>query len=99
MDLSLTDYRSKVIAKIIHANSQEEVKRYIDTAIKSLEQHKLHGHIISRFADKMLAELELFNPMEKDAQEWSNINMARIVFKQINRSREPALRTDSFAIN
>ena len=92
MDLSLTDYRSKLIAKIMLSNSQAEVKRYIDAAVKSLEQHKLHGHIILRFIDKMIAELELFNPMDKDAQQWSNINMARIVFKQVKRSLEPALK-------
>ena len=92
MDLSLTDYRSKLIAKIMMANSQEEVKRYIDAALKSLEHHKLHGHIISRFIDKMIAELEHFNPMDKDAQEWSNIHMAKIVFKQTKRNQEASLK-------
>ncbi len=92
MDLSLTDYRSKLIAKIMLSNSQAEVKRYIDAAVKSLEQHKLHGHIILRFIDKMIAELELFNPMDQDAQQWSNIHMARIVLKQVKRSQEPALK-------
>ena len=92
MDLSLTDYRSKLIAKIMLSNSQAEVKRYIDAAVKSLEQHKLHGHIILRFIDKMIAELKLFNPMDQDAQQWSNIHMARIVLKQVKRSQEPALK-------
>lgn len=92
MDLSLTDYRSKLIAKIMLSNSQAEVKRYIDAALKSLEQHKLHGHIITRFVDKMIAELEIFNPMDKDAQQWSNIHMARIVFKQVKRNQEASLK-------
>lgn len=92
MDLSLTDYRTKLLAKIMLSNSQEEVKRYIDAALKSLAQHKLHGHIITRFVDKMIAELELFNPMDKDAQQWSNIHMARIAFKQIKRNQEASLK-------
>lgn len=92
MDLSLTDYRSKLMTKIMLSNSQEEVKRYIDAALKSLEQHKLHGHIIIRFIDKMIAELDLFNPMDKDAQQWSNIHMARISFKQIKRNQEASLK-------
>ncbi|MBK8310875.1 MAG: hypothetical protein IPL04_08240 [Chitinophagaceae bacterium] len=52
MTLSLTEYRTKLIAKIMLASSQDEVKRYIDTAVKSLEQHKLNGHIVTRFTEK-----------------------------------------------
>lgn len=92
MDLSLTDYRLKLMTKILLSTSQPEVKRYIEAALKSLEQHKLHGHIISRFIDKMIAELELFTPMEKDAQQWSNIHMARMIFNQIKRKQEATLK-------
>ena len=88
MSLSLTAYRTKLIAKIMSAFSQDDVKRYINTAIKSLEQHNLNGHIVTRFAEKMLDELESFSPMNKDAQQWSNINMARICFNQIKRKPE-----------
>ena len=88
MSLSLTAYRTKLIAKIMSASSQDDVKRYINTAIKSLEQHNLNGHIVTRFAETMLDELESFSPMNKDAQQWSNINMARICFNQIKRKPE-----------
>lgn len=67
------------------ASSQEEVKRYIDTAMKSLEQYKLNGHIISRFVDKIIDDLELYSPLNKDEKQWSNIKMARICFNQIKR--------------
>jgi len=88
MSLSLTDYRSKLITKIMFSNSQEEVKRYIDMAMKSLEQHNLNSYIVSRFVDKILNELESFSPLNQEAQQWSNIKMARIHFNQIKRRSE-----------
>ena len=88
MSLSLTEYRTKLITKIMFASSQNGVKRYIDAAMKSLGQYKLHGHIITRFTDKMLDELESFSPFNKEAQQWSNIKMARICFNQIKRKLE-----------
>lgn len=89
MSLSLTDYRSKLIKKIMFSNSQEEVKRYINTAIKSLEQNNLNGHIVTRFVYKLTDELEMFSPMNKDAQQWSNIKMARICFNKLKQKLEP----------
>lgn len=88
MSLSLAAYRTKLIAKIMSASSQDEVKRYIDTAMKSLEQHNLNGHIVTRFTEKMLDELESFSPMNKNAQQLSNIKMAGICFNQIKRKLE-----------
>lgn len=85
MLLSLDEYRCKLINKILFAGSQNEVKRFCDTAIKDLEQHKVNGHIVVRFVDKMIRELEQFNPMKKDAQQWSNIQMARIQFNRIKQ--------------
>ncbi|MBK7291602.1 MAG: hypothetical protein KBF82_08445 [Chitinophagaceae bacterium] len=90
MSLSITEYREKLIAKIMLASSQDEVKRYIDTAMKSLEQHNLNGHIVSRFIEKILDELESFSPMNKEAQQWSNIKMGRICFNQIKRKLDLA---------
>lgn len=85
MPLSLDEYRCKLINKILFAGSQEEVKRFCDTAMKSLEHHKVNGHLIGRFADRTISELEQFNPMKKDAQQWSNIQMARIQFNRIKQ--------------
>ena len=85
MSLSLDEYRCKLINKILLAGSQEEVKRFCAAAIKGLEQHKVHGHFILRFLDKVISELEKFNPMNKDAQQWSNITMARIYFNRVKQ--------------
>lgn len=83
MSLSLNDYRTKLINKILFAESQEEVKRFIDTAVKALEQNKVNGHIIDRFIEKITSDLEEFNPIKKEAQQWSNIQMAKILFNRI----------------
>lgn len=80
MSLTLNEYMAKLINKILFAGSQEEVKRLIDDAMKALEQNKVNGHLIVRFIDKMVGELEQFNPMNKDAQQWSNIRLSKIIF-------------------
>lgn len=86
MSLSLDEYRTKLVNKILFASSQEEVKRFIDTALKALEQNKVNGHIISRFIEKIISDLELFNPMKKEAQQWSNIKFAKILFNRIKNN-------------
>lgn len=91
MSLSLDEYRTKLINKILFAASQEEVKRFIDAAIKALEQGKVNGHIISRFIEKIISDFELFNPMEKEAQQWSNIKFARILFNRIKKDLNAAV--------
>lgn len=91
MSLSLNEYKAKLINKILFASSQVEVQRFSDAAIKALEQNKVNEYIISRFADKMISELDLFSPMNKNAQQWSNITMARIIFNRYKYKeyREP----------
>ena len=83
MSLSLDDFRCKLINKILFADSQQEVKRFCDGAMKGLEYHNVNGHIVVRFVEKIISELEQFNPMNKDAQQWSNIQMAKIHFNRI----------------
>ncbi len=88
MSLSLSQYRTKLITKVLLASSQHQVKRYIDTAAKSLAQNKLHGHIVTRFIDKMLDELESVSPMDLATPQWSNIQMARVCLNLVKRKME-----------
>lgn len=85
MSLSLDEYRCKLINKILFAGSQEVVKRFCDAAMNGLENHKVNSHIIARFVGKIITELDQFNPMDKDTQQWSNIQMARIIFFRISQ--------------
>jgi hypothetical protein len=70
------------------AASQDEVKRYINASMKSLQQNKVNGHIIDRFIEKVLQKLSELNPLNYDAQQWSNIKMARIHLNQIKRAAQ-----------
>jgi len=83
MAITLNEYTAKLINKILFATSQEEVEQFINADMKALEQNKVNGHIIARFLDKIIGELCLFNPMNKDAQQWSNITTAKVLFNRI----------------
>lgn len=83
MPLSLDEYRCKLINKILFSSSQEEVTRFCDASIKGLEHHNVKTYIVVRFVDKVIIELFQFNPMKKDAQQWSNIKLAKTLFKRI----------------
>jgi len=85
MALPLDEYRVKLINKILFAGSQDEVKRYIDAAMKAFEMNNINRHLVTRFIDKIINELELFNPIKKDAQQWSNISMARVLFNRLRQ--------------
>ena len=82
MLLSLDERKADLINKILLASSREDVQIFSDAAIKALKQHEKHEDVIIRFADKMITELVLLSPMNKNAQQWSNITMARIIFNR-----------------
>ena len=86
MSITMDDYGCKLVNKILFAASQEEVKRYARAAMKGMESHKVNGHLVARFVDKMILQLREFSPMNYDAQQWTNIKMALILFNQIKRS-------------
>ena len=83
MPLTLPEYRKKIINDILYAASQEQVNKFIEAAINALEQNRVKGDIIGRIVDKIIEDLDAFNPMNQDAQHWSNIRMARILFNRI----------------
>ena len=87
MSLPLDEYRVKLIHKILFAGSQDEVKRYVDAAMKAFEMNKINGYVIARFVDKTIHELELFSPMKEDSQQWSNILMAKVLFHRLRQKK------------
>ena len=86
MSLTLDEYRCKLVNKLLFAATQTEVQRFIDAGLKGLEAHAVNGHIIVRFLDKIVEDLNEFNPVNYDAQQWSNIKVARILFNKAKRS-------------
>jgi hypothetical protein len=93
MSLTINDYRCKLINKILFSTSQEEVKKYIDTAMKDLAKHKVNGHLVNRFLERTSGDLAAFSPMDNDAQQWANIKMAKMLLNQIKGSLHPQATT------
>ena len=85
MSLSIDELRCKLVNKILMAYSQDEVKIFVDTAIKELEQHNVSGLTICRFVEKLIADFGSFDPMNQDSRQWSNIKMARILVNRISQ--------------
>ncbi len=83
MSGTMNEYSAKLINKILPALSQEAVKKIIDESMNGLEQKKMKDQVWINFADHMVTELELFSPMNKDAQQWSNIQLSKIIFHRI----------------
>jgi len=88
MARTLDDYRHKLIKKILLSASPEEVRRFGNTAIRSLIEHKVHGYIIVRFIDKIINDLKEFNLLNKEEQQWNNIAIAIDHFTQFRRKFE-----------
>jgi hypothetical protein len=88
MASTLDDYRRKLINKILLSASPEEVRRFSNTAIRSLIEHKVHGYIIVRFIDKTINDLQTFNLLHKEEQQWNNIALAIDHFTQFRRKFE-----------
>jgi hypothetical protein len=77
MSLPLDVYRTKLVNKILNACSGENAQRFAETALKTLERRKVNGYIIARFIDKVINQLELYNPLAIDACQWNNVLSAK----------------------
>ncbi len=83
MPPTINEYSVKLINKILPAASQEDVKKIIDECMNALEQKKVTGQVLLKFADNMVTQLDQLSPMNKDAQQWSNIQLSKIIFHRI----------------
>ena len=83
MEKQSDKFTANLIHKIFTALSQEQVKTIIETAMKDLKNSKTSKASMILFINDISAQLELFNPMKKTAQQWSNISMAKILINRI----------------
>jgi len=87
MLLLLSDeHKVKLINKILLVGSQEEVKGVIDNAVQLLNKDRLNDETIAGFFKGIIGDLELFSPLKKDAQQWSNVQMAKIYFHRLKNA-------------
>ena len=72
-------YSTNLVNDILWASSQEEVNDLIAATMIVIEQKETD--LLKRVAlvERLKDELSLFNPFNKDAQQWSNITLARIL--------------------
>lgn len=83
MPHTFSHFHSQLINRILVAASQEEVMSIIDETLKEVELQEKEILVPFYFAGKIITELELYSPMKKDAQQWSNIQMARVHLHRI----------------
>ena len=85
MARTLDEYRHKLIDKILLAESSRDVLRFSDTALRSLNEHKVHSYIIVRFIDKTLMNLEEVSSLRIGEKQHSNIKSAIDHFVHVRR--------------
>jgi len=75
-------YSTNLVNDILWASSQEEVNDLIAATMLVIEQKETD--LLKRVAlvERLKDELSLFNPFNKDAQQWSNITLARILLNR-----------------
>ncbi|MDH7461226.1 hypothetical protein QEG73_08040 [Chitinophagaceae bacterium 26-R-25] len=82
----LDQYKAEVIKNILEASSQEEVQGLIAASLKVLEQRGVKANLIHEFVDLISHQLRWFSPMNKNAQQWSNIATAKVVLYRWKQS-------------
>ena len=85
MARTLDEYRHKLIDKILLAASPADALRFSDTAIRSLNEHKVHSYIIVRFIDKTLLNLEEVAALRIGETQYNNIKSAIDHFVHVRR--------------
>lgn len=83
MEKQSDKFTPNLLTKIFAAFSQHEVNELIEAAMKDLKNSNTSKASMIIFINNITAQLELFNPMKKTAQQWSNISMAKILINRI----------------
>lgn len=58
MTKTTNEFRLNLLSKIRQADSVYAIERYIGTAKQTLIRKKLNGHLIDRFLDRSIADLQ-----------------------------------------
>ncbi len=77
MNMSIDDLRRKLIQKILSAPSHHDLNSYIDTALKRLTEKKVHGHLIARFTEKTIYDLDSLTGTDHAMNQKHNISSAK----------------------
>ena len=72
------EFQGRLIERILAAPSQTEVKQIIEAEMKNFKQSREGPQGIIPFTNKIIQILHALNPLYYEADQWSNIKMARI---------------------
>ncbi len=75
-------YSTNLVNDILWASSQEEVSSLMAATIAVIEQKETEQVKRTTLVERLKEELSLFNPFNKDAQQWSNIKLAKILLNR-----------------
>jgi energy-converting hydrogenase A subunit M len=75
--MTLDTYRHELIEAIRLAHSSEEVHQLVENAMTALLQNKVHGHLICRFVDKVMLDIEHPETYSCEKAELNNILTAK----------------------
>lgn len=75
-------YSTNLVNDILWASSQEEVSSLMAATIAVIEQKETEQVKLTTLVERLKEELSLFNPFNKDAQQWSNIKLAKILLNR-----------------
>lgn len=76
-------YHLQLMNQILHASSQDEVQQQIDEVLKAIATEEEDALVSFYFVGKIITELEQYSPMKKNADQWSNIQNARVYLHRI----------------
>jgi hypothetical protein len=85
--ISLLVADQQLVDRILVATSQDEVTQIVDETINTMEANHADSQLVSDVIEHVMNDLELRSPIEIEAQEWSNIKMAMILFNRIRNLR------------
>lgn len=86
MAKDIHEFRHKLMDKIMQADSRAAVVRLIDTAMKVFSEKKVHGHIVIRFIDKIVFDMEGLGLDKCGDKQRSNLEIALEKFLSIRRN-------------
>lgn len=90
LDERLPEYRQKLIRKILASTSENQVRRYIETAKRTLSSREINGYIIERFWGKLMLELEkLMINRKKGALSDNILSAIQVLLKMKSELNQP----------
>lgn len=82
MMVRLDELRVKLKKKILASASQEAVRFVIDDMLRDLRKHGVPANTYSGFIEKMMYDLDLYDPGKRTVRQQTHIKIARIHFLQ-----------------